>query len=180
MGLWNLAAVVGVPGAGKTTLSKQAAASTGYQYVNYGELMLGIARKKEPLSTTLEEMFQLPLDVQYQIWVEAANSITRREDVLIDLHGLDRSKQGYLISLPLEILTPQIIILVESTYNNIINRRFRDKDRKRPLTSFRYLKEEMELLRSVVTAYSAMLGSYFMVLKNDDFSKSLEVLKNYL
>ena len=179
MARWNLATVVGVPGTGKTSLSRQAAASTGYQYVNFGELMLDFARKKEPVSTQ-EEMFQLPLDVQFKIWGAAANSIKDKENVLLDLHGLDRSEQGYLISLPLEILTPQIIILVESTYYDIINRRVRDRHRKRPLISFKCLKEEMELLRSIITVTSTMKGSYFVILKNDVFDESLRVLKKYL
>jgi len=66
MARWNLATVVGVPGAGKTSLSRQVAASTGYRYINFGELMLDFA-KKEPISTQ-DEMFQLPLDIQYKIW----------------------------------------------------------------------------------------------------------------
>jgi adenylate kinase len=178
MARWNLATVVGVPGAGKTSLSRQVAASTGYRYINFGELMLDFA-KKEPISTQ-DEMFQLPLDIQYKIWGEAANSIKDKENILLDLHGLDRSAQGYLISLPLDILKPQIIILVESTYYNIINRRVKDRHRKRPLTSFKCLKEEMELIRSIVTVASAMVGSYFVILKNDDFDESLPLLKKYL
>ena len=171
--------MVGVPGVGKTSLCREAAESTGYIYINYGELMLDFARK-EGIASTQEEMFELPLDEQYKLWREAANSIRDMDGVLVDLHGLDRTDQGYLISLPLEILTPQIIILVEATYNSIIKRRINDKFRTRPLKSLKSLKEEIELLRAVVAFCSVHSGSLFELIENDDFAISVDRLKNLL
>lgn len=179
MGLWNLAVVVGVPGVGKTSLCKEASAAQGYHYVNYGELMLEVAEEQE-LAYSLNEIFKLSLDTQYHIWGEAANRVATRKDVLLDLHGLDKSSQGYLISLPLEILKPDIIILVESSYENIVRRRIDDPERVRPVEDLRSLSEEMQLLRTTVAVSSALLNSLFVILDNQEFEESVDTLKSYL
>jgi adenylate kinase len=179
MGRWNLAIVVGVPGVGKTSLSREASPSLGYLYINYGELMLEIAKQKE-LASTLEGIFKLPLDLQYDIWREAATRISGQRNVLVDLHGLDRSREGYLISLPVEILEPDIIILVESSYEQIIKRRINDQERTRPVESWKTLKEEMELLRTSMAVCSVLLNSLFVILNNDEFERSVSALKIYL
>lgn len=171
--------MVGVPGVGKTSLCKEASPSLRYRYINYGEIMLEIAKQQETAST-LEGIFKLPLDMQYMIWRKAATKIAGQKDVLLDLHGLDKSREGYLISLPLEILKPEIIILVESSYDNIIKHRINDPDRSRPVEDWKTLKEDMELLRTSMAACSALLNSYFAILYNDEFEESLNTLKNYL
>jgi adenylate kinase len=173
---WNLAVVVGVPGVGKTSLSHHAAQSLGYNHINYGELMLQLASKSE-LASTLEGMFQLPLDLQHRIWLKAASLIKDQEDVLVDLHGLDRSSKGYLISLPVEILSPQIIILVEASFEDIIRRRIHDKSKSRPLEN---IKEHMMLLRVAMANCSALMGCPLVILENNDFSKTIDQMKTYL
>lgn len=179
MGLWNLAVVVGVPGVGKTSLCKEASAACGYNYVNYGELMLEVAKEHE-LASTLNEVFKLSLDNQYDIWREAATRVATCRDVLLDLHGLDKSSQGYLISIPLEILKPDIIILVESSYENIIMRRIDDSNRVRPVEDLRSLSEEMGLLRTTMAVSSALFNSLFVILDNREFEESVDTLKSYL
>lgn len=176
---WNLAAVVGVPGVGKTSLCRLAAHSLGYNYVNYGELMLRIA-KDEKMASNMEVMFKLPLDLQHMIWRRAASIIRDQKKVLVDLHGLDRSSEGYLISLPLEIISPEIIIIIESSYENIMKRRSSDPDKPRPLEDRAKITEQMELLRTSMAVCSVFLGSYFNVLENNDFKVSLENLKTLL
>ena len=194
---WNLAVVVGVPGVGKTSLCREASQSEGYQYINYGELMLEIALKRK-IASNQEEMFNLPLEIQHKIWREAAtlirdltedskegykNKTDETKDfkgVLVDLHGLDRSEEGYLISLPFEILKPQIIIIIESTYNQIIQHRIKDPERIRPIETLKSLNQEMKLLRDTMAICAAILGSYFVIMENDEFKESLIRLKKYL
>ncbi len=171
--------MVGVPGVGKTSLCREASSSTGYRYVNYGELMLEIAKQHE-VASTLQGIFELPLDSQYRIWREAASRIADQNDVLVDLHGLDKSREGYLISLPLETLKPEIIILVESSYDTIIKRRINDRERARPVEDWKTLKQEMELLRTSMAVCSTLLNSYFRILDNDEFEESANTLKYYL
>lgn len=104
-----MAAVVGVPGVGKTSLCKSAVKSLGCNYINYGDLMLEIAQDKN-LADTDKEMFKLAMDLQYDIWKEAAQQISESEHILVDLHGLDQSPEGYLFSLPLEIICLHVLL----------------------------------------------------------------------
>ena len=171
--------MVGVPGVGKTSLCKAASASRGYHYINYGEMMLEIAKQQE-VAFNLEEIFKLPLDLQYNIWRETAVNIASLKNVLVDLHGLDKFREGYLISLPVEILKPDIIILIESSYEQIINRRINDPERMRSVQDWKSLNEEMELLKTSMAVCSVLLNSCFVILDNDVFEESVGALKIYL
>ncbi len=123
-------AVVGVPGVGKTSLCRAVSPNSNYKHVNYGELMLKTALKNG-LATTLPEMFHLNLSIQHEIWKNAALQIKDEKNVLLDLHGVDHPEEGYLISLPFEILPPDLIIIIQASYDNILQRRNFDREKER-------------------------------------------------
>jgi adenylate kinase len=79
-----------------------------------------------------------------------------------------------------EILKPDIIILIESSYEQIISRRINDPERTRPVQDWKSLKEEMELLKISMAVCSVLLNSCFVILENDVFDESLSALKIYL
>jgi len=177
--LWNRVVVVGVPGVGKTSLGQAISHELGYHYVNYGELMLEIASKSYQ-AQTLEDMFRLEPDLQYHIWKKAAFSVQNLENVLIDLHGVDLTREGYLISLPFEIIPPEIIIIIETSYDKIIQRRTSDISKDRALEEHNTINDHMSLLKYSMATINAILGSNLVVLKNDDFQTCLEHLKAIL
>jgi adenylate kinase len=176
---WNIAALVGVPGVGKTSLCISAAGVLGYRYVNYGELMLDVAKSRD-LATNRDEMFNLSIEVQEYLWKTAAIKIKNMQvsskKILVDLHGVDRSNIGYIISLPIGIISPDIIIVVESSYENIIQRRKSDEFRERELENFESIDEYMNILRMSMVAYSVIYGSHLTLIENDDFEKCLNEL----
>lgn len=177
---WNLATVVGVPGVGKTSLCRQAAKSLGYNYVNYGELMLQIAGERN-LAHNLPELFKLDIDVQHEIWKASALRIKDKDNVLMDLHGIDYFSVGYLISLPLEILKPDIIVLIESSYDNILKRRQKDiLEKKRNIQDLKGLNEHKNILRISMAVCSVILGCNFLILENNNYYSSLNRLKEIL
>jgi adenylate kinase len=173
---WERAVVVGVPGVGKSSLCRAASHNLGYKYVNYGELMLEIALK-DGSASTLPEMFQLDLEVQHYIWERAALSIKDEREVLLDLHGVDHFREGYLISLPFEILPPDIIIIIEAPYTDILRRRTYDSSKKRLMENFQTIKEHMGILRLSMSSISARLGCGVAIIKNHDFGSCLDDLQ---
>jgi adenylate kinase len=185
---WKRAAVVGVPGVGKTSLCQVVSLNLGCKHVNYGEVMLRIAQRKG-LALTLPLMFQLDLEVQYFIWEKAALKIKedqkfdQKEDrlvdkrVLLDLHGLDLVNKGYLVSLPFEILPPNIIIIIESSYDDILERRKFDSSKKRIMEDYYTIYNHMKMLRFSMNSISARLGCNLVILKNHDFRKCLDEME---
>lgn len=199
---WDLAVVVGVPGVGKTSLCRRASQSLGYDYVNYGEQMLHIAGQRD-LAYNLTELFKLDMDLQHEIWKEAALRIkgkVRIEDklsiklsskdelsngdegnVLLDLHGIDHFQVGYVLSLPIEILKPDIIVVVESSYENVLKRRRKDiLEKKRDIQNFKSFNEHKEILRTSMAVCSSIVGCNFVIMENNDFDSSLSCLMEVL
>ena len=145
--------------------------------------MLDVAVSKK-LASNQDELFKLDLEVQQSIWKAAAIQVLEMKkistNILLDLHGIDRSDLGYIISLPIEIISPDIIIVVESSYENITMRRYSDEFRDRCLEDMKSVTEQMEMLRMSMMACSIICGSYLKVLDNDDFEKCLNELNHVL
>jgi len=170
---------VGVPGTGKTSLCRAASQNSDYQHVNFGELMLEIAQRRG-LATNLPEMFSLDLRIQHKIWETSALQIKDKKNILLDLHGLDHFREGYLISLPFEIIRPDIVIIIESSYEDIIKRRHADSLKKRIIQKQDTLIEHTKMLRIAMASASARLGCNLVILKNHNFEDCLKKLKTIL
>lgn len=170
---------MGVPGVGKTSLCRAASRALGYQYVNYGELMLGITQNRE-LGSNLEDMLQLNPQLQFQIWKSAALQVKNVKNMLFDLHGVDLTREGYLISLPFEIIPPDIIIVIESSYDDLLNRRASDLVKNRVVERYNKIKEHESFLKYSMASIAAFLGSNIAFVKNDVFESCLEDLKDVL
>ncbi len=175
---WNVVVVTGVPGVGKTTLCRRVSKDLGYNYINYGDLMLDIAISKD-LASTDSEMFSLDIETQHGIWKEAALKIKDMDNVLVDLHGVDQSSIGYILSLPIEIISPDIIVIVESSKDNILQRRHKDT-KERIIDTIKSLKEHMNMLRISMASCSAILDCNFIILNNDNFEDCLTTMRNLL
>ena len=175
---WNVVVVTGVPGVGKTTLCRRVSKDLGYNYINYGDLMLDVAKSKD-LASTDHEMFSLDIDTQYEIWKGAALKIKDMDNVLVDLHGIDQSSIGYIISLPIEIVNPDIIVIIESSRDNILQRRHKDT-KERLIDTIKSLTEHMGFLRIAMAVCSVIGDCNLIILKNDDFEDCLAKMRNLL
>jgi len=187
---WKRAAVVGVPGVGKTSLCQIASLNLGCIHINFGELMLSIAQNKG-LASTIPLMLQLDLEVQYSIWKKATLKIKEYQEIhkgdlrvekgiLLDLHGLDLINKGYLVSLPYEIFPPDLIIIIESSYDDILKRRNLDQSKKRIVEYFNTINNHMKMLRFSMNSISELLDCNLVILKNYDFQKCLDEMESVL
>jgi len=174
----DFVSVVGVPGVGKTSLCRKLSKKVNYPHINYGDLMLDIAREWD-LARTENELFSLPLETQYQIWRETALQIKKQKRALIDLHGLDQSHTGYILSLPIKILKPNLIMLIESPPELILLRRRVDA-KKRIKDTIKTLTEHMEMLRVSMMISSAMIGCTLSIIQNIKFNETLNEMKKVL
>lgn len=165
-------AVVGVPGVGKTTICKKVSKKINLPYINYGDLMLEIAKRKK-LARDDKELFSLDIDTQRKIWEEAAIRIRKIDAAMIDLHGVDQSPIGYIISLPINYIVPKLIILVESEPGQILLQRKTDT-KMRIKDTLKTLKEHINILRISMIICSSMLGSKLYILKNIKLEESVK------
>lgn len=175
---WDVVVVTGVPGVGKTSLCTEVSKEFGYNYVNYGDLMLSIARHRG-LATTDHEMFSLPIDLQYEIWMSTALKIKNLKNVIVDLHGVDQSDIGYIISLPVKIVYPDIILVIEASEDKILFRRHKDP-KERIDDSLNTLKQHKNILRTTMAICSVIYGCNLAILKNDNFDDCLMQMRNLL
>ncbi|MBI5681339.1 MAG: AAA family ATPase [Methanobacterium sp.] len=175
---YNVVIVTGVPGVGKTTICRRISGTLGYEYVNYGDLMLSIAKSRDLASTDIE-MFSLDMETQHEIWKSTALKIKEKKNVLVDLHGVDQSLIGYIISLPVEIIKPDIIFVIESLEDKILKQR--NKDTKiRIVDNIKSLKEHMGILRNTMAICSVLFACNLVIMKNDDLEECLNKMENIL
>lgn len=134
--------------------------------------MLEIAKRKK-LAGDDKELFSLDIDTQRKIWEEAAIRIRKIDAAMIDLHGVDQSPIGYIISLPINYIVPKLIILVESEPGQILLQRKTDT-KMRIKDTLKTLKEHINILRISMIICSSMLGSKLYILKNIKLEESVK------
>ncbi len=109
--------VTGVPGVGKTSVMEGIAREKGIRIVNFGTVMLEIAKSKG-LVEDRDQIRKLPVEVQRDIQQKAGQKIFEMGNALIDTHCTIKTPGGYYPGLPewvLKTLKPNRIVLVEAT-----------------------------------------------------------------
>ena len=104
----------------------------------------------------------------------------KNQNVLVDLHGLDISNQGYIQSLPIETFCPDLIVIVEASYEDIILRRVGDETRNRSMVDLKSLDEQFQLLRMSMMSAAVLCGAFLKILYNDDFDSCVHELVTLL
>lgn len=172
--------VTGIPGVGKTTvLNKVAEILTQkgipFKIVNYGDYMLDLAVKQN-LIKHRDEIRYLPLERQREIQLNAAKKIAEEassstEGILfVDTHAVIRTPGGYLPGLPkhiIELINPQVIFLIESTPENILERQKRDKTRVRSdYSDINVIIETINMARCAAMASAVLVGATVKIVTN--------------
>ncbi len=171
-----LVVLTGIPGAGKTTVAKKAMSiletqGIKYNLVTYGDVMIEIAKSKN-LAQDRDEMRKLKLEEQREIQRLAAKSIAEMsvtQNIVLDTHCTIKTPKGYLPGLPewvLRELKPDIILIIESTPEEIAQRRQGDATRTRDVELEDEIRLHQEMNRSIAVAYSVFTGATVRIIQN--------------
>ena len=174
----KLVVVTGVPGVGGTTLTQKAMdvlkeEGINYKMVNFGTIMFEVA-KSENLIEDRDQMRKLDPDTQKRIQKMAGRKIsemTADSPVIVDTHSTVKTPMGYLPGLPkwvLDELNPDIIVIVETTGDEILMRRIGDGSRNRDLESTGNIEEHQFMNRCAAMTYGVLTGATVKIIKNKD------------
>jgi adenylate kinase len=124
---------------------------------------------------------------QKELQTIAAKKIAEMKtaSIIIDTHATVRTPKGYLPGLPiwvLDELNPEMIIVVESSEEQILRRRSVDKSRVRDVQDVAGVREHQEINRATCMAYAFYTGATVKILQNKDgkLSDAVEELTNAL
>ena len=170
--------VTGIPGTGKTTVCNEAlrlAEQTRkkIQAVNYGSIMVELSRSRGK-SLHRDELRRFGLAFQRDLQAEAAKIISKKTGevdggFIVDTHMSIKTANGYLAGLPfhvLQLLNPDMFVLVEAEPHEVLSRRFRDKTRKRDKVLEDEIMEEILFSRLMAVACAVLTGASVKIVRN--------------
>lgn len=162
--------VTGIPGTGKTTvcnlvekLGKEAGAQVSS--VNYGTVMVGILRKQGKAmerDAMRKDSVDSQRELQKAVAKEVSDKMGHSEGItIIDTHMSIKTAGGYLPGMPyhvLQLLNPQMFVLVEASPSEICSRRLKDGTRKRDDAAEEAVREELLFSRLMAGACAVLMG----------------------
>ena len=165
--------VAGIPGSGSTTVLKHALKDTEYVHVNYGDVMLEIA-KDMALVEDRDSMRKLAPEVQKEVQKKAAKTIRLRSEkfnTIVDTHCTIKTPLGFLPGLPqwvLQELQPDMFILIEADGDEILMRCISDISRTRDMEKLQDIQLHQEMNRATAMSYAVLTGATVKIIQNHD------------
>lgn len=184
--------VTGIPGTGKTTVCnvvEKLAEKAGVEInvINYGTFMV---EKLQKYKRDLERdaIRKADLDFQRKLQKEVAEVVSEKIRQLngitiIDTHMSIKTFEGYLPGLPfhvLQLLKPEMFVLIEAKPSEISSRRMKDITRKRDEAVEEAVKQELLFSRLMAGACAVLTGAPVKIVINAEGKKeeaAKEVLK---
>lgn len=169
--------VTGIPGVGKTTVLnelQELAQQSNFDLtiVNFGtvmnEIMHGVGKNMHR-----DNMRQQTIETQKRTQELAAHEIMKRADrnpVVIDTHMFVRTSSGMWAGLPkniLDIIKPQLLVLIEANPEHIAARRQGDLGRRREQSLREEIAFDLEWSRATAAASGVETGAPVKVIRND-------------
>ena len=155
--------VASVPGAGKTTVLKFVKKRLkSAKIVNVGDLILEIAKKKFKIRNRDELRKKLSIEQQRELQEEAYKKISKMESkyVFIDTHLAIKTPKGFFPGISkhtIELIKPEMIIVLEFPPKDILERRLKDKKRKREIESEEEIDEHQKINREFAIAAASQV-----------------------
>lgn len=172
--------VTGIPGTGKTTVCREAqriAEERGIRLrvVNFGDVMMRLQEEAGGGVEDRDKLRKSSLDFQKKLQAEAARRIAgmigeTEGHFIVDTHMSIKTRSGYLAGLPshvLQILKPDLLILVEADPGEILRRRLGDATRERDVEEQeRGVAEELRFSRLMAAACAVLAGAAVKIVEN--------------
>lgn len=156
--------VMGLPGAGKTTVLK--GLKTDYKIQNYGDLMFEIEKEKFGIKDR-DEMRKLSFEKQKEVQKLVYERLSKEKGkFVLDTHCSVSTPNGFLPGVPyqfLKTLKVDALVLITADIKEIEQRRANDPTRKRDSDNVA-LHDQMN--RSYLAAYSTLTGAPALVIIN--------------
>jgi adenylate kinase len=165
--------IAGIPGSGSTTVLSKVLEELDYMYVNYGDVMLEIA-KVDGLVDNRDDLRKLSPDIQKEVQKNAAQSIrdkSEQSNIIVDTHCTINTPSGFLPGLPkwvLDQLKPDMFILLEADGDEILKRRISDTTRNRDSERLKDIELHQEMNRAASMAYAVLTGATVKIIENHD------------
>ncbi|MCX8194639.1 MAG: adenylate kinase [Candidatus Micrarchaeota archaeon] len=163
--------VMGVPGAGKSTVLEAIKSNPKCRLVNYGDLMFEIAAK-EKLASHRDELRRLSPGKQLELQSKVASALSKMGGkVVLDTHCSIATPKGYLPGLPFHVISQlkvEQLILIVAPVEEIIARRKNDTSRQRDYDSISSLKAHEEWNKFLLATYSALCGAPAKIIVNSN------------
>ena len=170
--------VTGIPGTGKTTVCNETlklAEQTGKKIhmVNYGSIMVELTQKRGK-SLHRDTLRKSELAFQRNLQAGAARIISKKAgavngNLIVDTHMSIKTASGYWAGLPfhvLQLLNPDMFVLVEAEPHEILSRRHKDKSRKRDRVLEDEILEEILFSRLMAAACAVLTGASVKTVDN--------------
>jgi len=176
--LGRVIVVTGIPGTGKTTVCNELAKlakqiGRRVEVINYGTVMVELSDKSGK-SLHRDELRKSKLALQRNLQAEAAKIISKKADevegeIIVDTHMSIKTVDGYWAGLPshvLQLLNPEMLILVEAEPHEVLSRRLKDITRKRDKALEGEIEEEILFSRLMAAACAVLTGASVKMVKN--------------
>ena len=170
--------VTGIPGTGKTTVCsfiEKLAEKAGVEVsvINYGTVMMEILQKSgRPMER--DAMRKDSVETQRKLQRQVAEVVAQRTRTfngltVIDTHMSIKTPEGYFPGLScnnLQLLKPEMLVLVEAHPSEIFSRRMKDAGRKRDTSLEDSVKEELTFSRAIAGACAVFMSAPVKVVVN--------------
>jgi len=162
--------VMGVPGAGKSTVLSVAQAA-GWTVFNYGDLMMEIAKGRGIADR--DQLRKQPAAFQQEIQKLVGERLAaeKRRTVILDTHCSINTPGGYLPGLPFSFLSRwqvERLVYITASAQDIMARRAKDTTRMRNDQDMEKLVEHDQINRAYMATYSVLTGAPAKIIVNAD------------